>query len=332
MNSMRKTKRGVIYPTYVCNLRCRFCYYVDKLKKGAVSHEPLEKMIAEVDRLRVYYKLEYVDFCGGEPTVYPWVKELVKHCIDIKLQPCVITNCQRPSMLDELITLGLDDLLLSIEGVDEIHDYLVARKGAFNKVVETLELLWKREFKFRVNTVVMKQNLNHLEDLVDFLKSYNPRMINLIVFNPHYTVVWGQTQDIDFQARYSELASVLKSAIDKCDDLGIWTNVRYFPLCFMEGYEEHVCNWEQILYDPYEWDLVARRGWDRSEENYHKSISAMVAKSKKPPKCGQCANRSICSGIYEQYLSRFGDKEISPINGEKIIDPMFYRRQSGGWT
>ena len=41
--------------------------------------------------------------------------------------------------------------------------------------------------------------------------------------------------NIDFQARHSEIAPYLIEALEICDRVGYEVNVRYFPLCMMNG-------------------------------------------------------------------------------------------------
>jgi pyruvate-formate lyase-activating enzyme len=51
--------------------------------------------------------------------------------------------------------------------------------------------------------------------------------------------------------------------------------------------------------------------------------------SVQPPPCSRCAARSVCSGLYRDYVRTFGTQAVQPIAGPTITDPLhFIRKQS----
>jgi len=344
---MKMCKRGVIYPTMLCNLRCTFCYY-RFLKKE--KHRSFEDVRKELDKLKFYYNLEAVDITGGEPTVYPDIVKMVKYCSEINLKPTIITNAQRTNIFPKLIENGLDDLLISIHGYKPDHDKGVAKKGAYDQIMKTIKVLKEYDFKFRVNCTMTKFNYKNLPKYAKAMIKIEPRKINFICFNPHEGTDWAKINTVKFQAKYSEITPFLQKAIDILDASGIWVNVRYFPLCMMRGYEKHVCNFHQWQYDPYEWEYksgfkltkeqiseltkIARMtSFGKTDEE--KLLNYLVSWSTKNnlflPTCQKCRNYEICYGIYPQYLRRFGGKEFIPVPGKRIKDPIYYRRKDLRW-
>ncbi len=324
-----------------CNLNCEFCYYRFS-KKEEYDWELIKN---QLDKMKFYYNLEAVDITGGEPTVCSYIVNMVKYCKLIKLKPTIITNAQIPFIIEKCIDAGLDDLLISIHDLGKHYDEIT--KGSFKKLMKTVELCHKKRFKFRTNTVVTKHNLPRLTKIAKFIaEKVKPRIHNFIIFNPHEGTEWrDKVDEAKFQAKYSEIEPKLKKAIDILKKHKIWANVRYMPLCFMKGYEQHVCNFHQWQYDPYEWEY--KSGWNLKKEDYEdikekaiaegvfgtgdELIHNYIAKQNIKGniflnKCKHCVNRFICDGIYPQYARKFGLEEIKPLFGNIYIrDPMFYR-------
>lgn len=346
--------RGVMYITDFCNAKCPWCYYQSFLTDQPKNHLSLEELKSKVEKQRNYYNLGWTDLTGkGEPTLHPNITEIVKLCAEAKLKPTVITNGLLPNVVDKLIAVGLDDLLLSVHGVGEIHDSAVAVNGAFGKVLETLKVMEDRGFRFRTNTVLTKLNMENLPDLAEFLSKHNPKMVNFICFNPHEGTEWShQSLFPDFQAKYSEIRPHLSKAIDILTANNIWANVRYFPLCQLPGYEKHICNYHQHMYDPMEWNLCD--GFDLTKElmqqyvemakfegtygssDYEKLLNFLVPREVQgnfmTNCCRSCINFLICDGLYSVYTKRFGFQELSGVEGNLYLrDPIFYRLEDLRW-
>jgi molybdenum cofactor biosynthesis enzyme MoaA len=62
--------------TDACNFKCPYCNGVRDDVKGTL---PLKRAIEILD-LWIVQSLKNVRFSGGEPTLYPFLRELVGHC------------------------------------------------------------------------------------------------------------------------------------------------------------------------------------------------------------------------------------------------------------
>lgn len=335
----RICRRGVIYVTMICNLRCKFCYYYTLRKK---EHCKLKELKRQLYLYKHYFGLDSVDITGGEPTIYPYIREIVNSCKEIGLKSCIITNGQTPDTISELIDLGLNDLLISVHDLKKDYDSLVQAQGAFRRLLKTIKICHKKNFSFRTNTTVTKFNLSRLIKIAHFLKNeVKPRIHNWILFNPHEGTLWSVENTISFQPKYSEAATQIKKAIDILKP--IWSNVKYIPLCFMKGYEHHVCNFMQWQYDPYEWEYRSMnmlsnkkvlkiiknyKGFGISIEKFFNAWSKRITRHNIiTDKCKKCSNVEICRQQYPQYVRRFGDAEFKPYLGKLILDSMCYREK-----
>jgi MoaA/NifB/PqqE/SkfB family radical SAM enzyme len=355
-NYINITQRGVIYPTFSCNINCEFCYY--KFKHERKQRPFNDDVKKELDTGKNFYKLQYIDISGGEPTVYKELVPMVEYCRDIDIRPTIITNGQRPEKIEDLINAGLEDALISYHDIGEHYNTVTNTKKGYSKLTDTIEAFQKNNFSFRTNTILTKLNMERLPAIAqDLAENIKTRIANFIAFNPHGGTGWSDLDDpnIPFQEQYSVIAPYLKEAINILMQNNIFANVRYFPLCCLSGYEKHICNFHQWQWDPYEWNLrsglyLKKRYWNQKIHLYllFSSIKARNSTEKKYlyltkksscggniflPTCKQCACYHICDGIYPQYFKRYGGDEFKPIvMDEKIHDPLYFRREDLRWN
>ena len=338
------TRRTVLYPTMLCNLKCPFCYYRYLQKSTHRDFEDLKKI---VDSWKNYY-IDSVDITGGEPTIFPKIVDLVKYIKERKYKTTIITNATLPGLIPKLAEAGLDEFLISIHGYPELHETMVDAK-TWPRVKNFLKTSEDYDIPFRINCVVTKVNYKGLEKTAKFFLNLNTKIVNFIVFNPHPGTLWSDKINIPHQESYSKMSTEIKKAIDILDK-DIWVNVRYIPICTMKDYEEHVTNFIQSMYEPYEWECLSQFGitkekvkelapslrgkvfgtWDLEiVMNYFRRRD--IQKNIWSKKCWSCSNRFICDGIYPQYYKRFTDKEFIPYKGEVKIDPITYRLKDLRW-
>ena len=241
------SKRFRMFVGPYCNEDCKFCYYREYLhnRELSCSTDFLKKQLEFGFRVGA----RVVDFSGGEPTIRQDLPELIRYARDLGYETiAIITNGIRPSnekYLNELISSGLNDMLISIHGINRMHDNIVQLNGAFNKIKTLLEQLNRLNFRFRTNTVIVKDNVAQLAEVSAWIASYGPKAMNFIFFNDFYP-----NEDNSLLPDLDEASLAVKKAIDLAQKNVPKITVRYAPLCYMKGYEKFVCNYPQRPYDP----------------------------------------------------------------------------------
>ena len=203
---------------------------------------------------------------------------------------------------------------------------------------------------FRTNTTLTATSVAAIEPIVDYLLEHRPHIINLIAFNPHDGTLWANRVNLKFQARYSDMAAAAKYCIDRAERAGIWVNVRYMPLCFMDGYEAHVCNFKQWQFDPFEWEFFSSNlrtdagdllraaqeahafGPTETEQLYHHLMEISTRNNVRVATCASCRLSAICDGIYPQYARALGTDEFCGVHGDAIVDPLAFRVMDQRWA
>ena len=171
-----------------CNMRCGFCFATFQdvkremnLPKGHLSEE---KCISVVDLL-AKAGFEKINFAGGEPTLCPWLPNLIMQAKNYGLVTSIVTNGSRVTAqwLDDLQG-SLDWIALSIDTVDLEKLKLLGRAIGGNKPLTEEEYLHiisaiKRcAIRLKINTVVT--SVTWQDDLTSFIRAAKPERWKLL--------------------------------------------------------------------------------------------------------------------------------------------------------
>ncbi len=254
-------RRGVLWIGQTCNLRCHFCYFLDKI---ADSHHPehafmpLEKIQAMCRTLVDVYGNNAVDIQGGEPTIYRHIVPLLEYCNAIGLKPTLISNGFALASRDkcrQLQDAGVYDFLLSVHGLGARYDKVVRVPGAADRMQRAIANLADLGVPFRFNTVLCQEALPDLMDVARLAVDRGARAVNFIAFNPFVDQSQGNKRSLENVPRYSDAVDHLLPVLDYLEAHEVEANVRYLPFClFPERYRKYVQNFQQIIYDLHEWE------------------------------------------------------------------------------
>ncbi len=255
------TRRGVLWLGQTCNIRCHFCYFLDRIADKEHLEHPfmeLEKAKAICHDLRFKYGNTSIDIQGGEPTIWRHINDLVAYCAEIGLYPTLITNAialAKKHKAEELEAAGVRDLLISVHALGETYDDIVGLPGGSEKQLQGIENCIEVGIPFRFNCVLSKKAIPQFEAIAELAVAKGARAVNFLAFNPFEDQAMGGHRSTENVPRYSEVAPALNRALDILDAAGVEANVRYFPICMVEPrHRKSMYNFQQLSYDPHEWD------------------------------------------------------------------------------
>ena len=255
------TRRGVVWLGQTCNLRCHFCYSLDRIENAKHPEHPfmsLEKAREIFRTLREVYGNTAVDIQGGEPTLWPGILDLVRYAREIGLVPTIITNGLLLADRERCVAFreaGLRDFLVSVQGLGALHDAVVGLEGAFDKQMRALRNLQEVGIPFRFNCVMSKAATPQLPALATLAIETGALAVNFLTFNPFEDQLHAGVRTDQNVPRYGEVSGPLDQALDRLEAAGIEANVRYFPLCMVaERHRKSMYNFKQLPYDHHEWD------------------------------------------------------------------------------
>lgn len=349
----QRTKRVKIVTGLKCNIQCVFCYYRDNLKAPNRKLEEIKQDLLYARR----HGITEVDFSGGEPTIHPGLNELIEDAKKMGIERVsIISNGWRLADREYMKSLkasGLNEVLFSLHGpTEEIHEGLTATKGTFERISRAFANAADEGLMIRTNTVVNRINFEKLSQLCEFVIPFRPAQVNFITVND-----WCFAKHLvdKLMVRYSEMSPRLKEACDLLDKHVEAVNVRYIPFCFMQGYERFVCDHRQAPFDRFEWVprvrarleeqnsawkylgilgygfFVGGAGKRMGQEPLADLLDDCVTEAlrkyyyTKSLQCKKCSLERICDAVENTYAGKFGLDQLSPIEGDKISDPMFFR-------
>jgi MoaA/NifB/PqqE/SkfB family radical SAM enzyme len=181
------THRGVLWLGLRCDVRCTFCYdeHVPAPQKAWLG---TGDAIAALEKFRFYYRNEFVDFMGGEPTLHPAILDIVAHAASIGLRPTVITHgmhLARPERAAAFAHAGVHDFLVSIHGLGDTAGAIHSRgKNNAARQMQALDNLRALGVPFRFNVTMIRDNLTQLEDIAALAADKGARVVNFLTFNP----------------------------------------------------------------------------------------------------------------------------------------------------
>lgn len=167
-----------------CNLRCSYCFYLDKSalypesKKHRMSFEVLEKIIFS------YMTTEQpqYSFCwqGGEPALMgiDFFRRVIQLQEKYGKRGAVVTNSLQTNgtMIDDEFATFLSKynflVGISLDGHREAHDkYRISASGhgSHPAVLRTIEILKKRNVDFNILTLISSVNVNRAKQIYHYL-------------------------------------------------------------------------------------------------------------------------------------------------------------------
>lgn len=178
-----------------CNLRCTYCYYLDKkalypsAKKTLMSDNILEKYI--IQHLESSEPVISFSWHGGEPLLagLNFYKKVVNLQKRHKPQGSIVMNgIQTNGTLlndewcrffkSENFTVGI-----SLDGPERFHDrqrLTVDRKPVFSKVMNGLRILQKFRIPVEILCVVSSANVEHPGEIYNFFKASGAQYLSFL--------------------------------------------------------------------------------------------------------------------------------------------------------
>ena len=234
----------MLEPLYTCNLACIGCAverHTGKLK----DRLPLAACLKAADDCGA----PAVSICGGEPTVYPELPELIAGIIARRRHIYLCTN----ALLLDTKVFGVIPphkrltINVHLDGMRDTHDKVCARDGVFDKAIAMIQEGKRRGYDVITNTTVFKEtDVEEVRELCDLLTGLG---VDGILVSPgyHYESV---ARDI-FLVR-GEIQEKFKQLI------GLSRRYRFHStpmfLEFAAGLREYPCSpWSTVTYTPNGW-------------------------------------------------------------------------------
>lgn len=223
-----------------CNLHCRHCGS-DCTDDRGEKDMPLEDFLKAVDTIpkESIGKRFTVVLTGGEPLLR---KDLETAGREIRRRGMGWGMVSNGWLYDEekhrqLMSAGMGTLTISLDGLEENHDWMRGRDGSYAKTMKAIELAAKEQrLNFDVVSCVNKRNLKQLQELHDRLASLGVRQWRIFTIIP----IGRACHDAELHLSNEEFVELMEFIKHKRDHRESSMNVTYSCEGYLGRYEWEV--------------------------------------------------------------------------------------------
>ncbi|HEY1677966.1 MAG TPA: pyrroloquinoline quinone biosynthesis protein PqqE [Candidatus Sulfotelmatobacter sp.] len=165
--------------THRCPLHCVYCS--NPLQLAGTASELSTAEWTSVFQQAGKLGMLHAHFTGGEPLARTDLVELIAAARGAGLYTNLITsgiglNEQR---LQTLVDAGLDHIQISFQDSREEAANWIAGAKAHAHKIELSKAIRRHKIAFTVNLVVHRQNLDHLEEMIEFIEQLEPERVEI---------------------------------------------------------------------------------------------------------------------------------------------------------
>jgi hopanoid biosynthesis associated radical SAM protein HpnH len=276
----------MLEPLYTCNLACVGCAterHTGKLK----DRIPVERCLQAVDQCGA----PVVSLCGGEPTLYPELVELLEGIIRRKRH---IYLCTNGLLLDEKVFGVVEPsphltVNIHLDGMRATHDAVCAKEGVFDKAIEMLREAKRRGYHVMANTTIFKQtDVSEIEELCRFLTTAG---VDGILLSPGYHY---ESVERDIFLTREEIHAKFLRILEFRNRFPIHSTPMFLE--FAAGLRNYDCSpWSTVTYTPRGWKgpcyLIGEK-FSQDWEEFWNETDWDYWESRRDERCQNCAMHS----------------------------------------
>lgn len=152
--------------TFACNMKCIHC----GTSAGTARHDELttDEALNLVDEL-AELGCKSLTISGGEPLLRKDWRELASRAKEHDMTTYLITNgyAVTPEVADDIFRLGFKRVGVSIDGLEEVHNYIRQRSDSFARCMKAIDIFGERGVEYCVVTQVSNANLGELDAMYE---------------------------------------------------------------------------------------------------------------------------------------------------------------------
>jgi hopanoid biosynthesis associated radical SAM protein HpnH len=298
-NAVKGNKRYpfvlMLEPLYTCNLACIGCAterHTGKLR----DRLPVETCLKALDDCGA----PAVSICGGEPTVYPELPELVAGIIERKRHIYLCTNAllMEEKVFGKVPPHKRLTVNVHLDGMRETHDFVCARDGVFEKAIAMIAESKRRGYHVITNTTVFREtDIDEVEELCETLCAMG---IDGMLISPGYHY---ESVEADIFLTRDDIRRKFERVLELSKQYRLTSTPMFLE--FAAGRRDYPCSpWSTVTFTPRGWKgpcyLIGKRyTWDWEE--FWTGTDWDYWESRQDELCANCAMHSgfEASGVME---------------------------------
>lgn len=175
-----RQKHELINLFWECTLRCNFnCKHCGSKAGGSsfsdeLNTEEIKKVFSGIAK-DFNPRFIFVSITGGEPLLRKDIFEVMGFANKLGFTWGMVSNGYliSDSVINEMKKSGMSSLVISIDGLENIHDSFRNQKGSFKKAIKAVELVSNANFlkELNITTTIHKKNIFQLEEMYNIFKN-----------------------------------------------------------------------------------------------------------------------------------------------------------------
>lgn len=178
----------------ICNLHCKMCdvgtkssstNFAVNLTGTQPMNMPPELFRRIADQAARYYPRVKIGYAFTEPLIYPHLEETLRYASDKHLYTAITTNALNlPQKAEILASSGLNELFISLDGPQDIHNATRGHKSSYQRAIAGIEqLLTISHIPVSVFCVITEWNIGHLHTFLENLRRLPLKHVGLLHAN-----------------------------------------------------------------------------------------------------------------------------------------------------
>ncbi|SMC25357.1 radical SAM additional 4Fe4S-binding SPASM domain-containing protein [Clostridium acidisoli DSM 12555] len=291
--------------TSKCNQKCLHCFMGNELNTKELNVNIIKNVINDLSSIGV----KTIALTGGEATLHPNFKEIIKMISSVNINIAVLTNGL--FLDDETLKIFKDynvDVRIPILGINENHDYITGVKGSFYKCTNNIKKLKEYGVNVMITSTVMEINKTEMNEIKTIADNLDIHFENGPIFpignakknwrklipKNYQTIINGchsSAQDINTQKESKKNKSIyLPNKISKYIDCGtkniaITSSGNYVPCLLLRDNEFNMGS----IFDNSLKSLISQKN-----NKFNAVQKKMSINNTKP--CNSCETRHVCKG------------------------------------
>lgn len=276
----------MLEPLYTCNLACLGCS-TERHTGRLEDRLPVETCLKAVDDSGA----PMVSICGGEPTLYPELDELVKGIIARRRHIYLCTNAL---VLDEKVFGKIAPhkrltINVHLDGMRETHDKVCAREGVFDKAVSMMKEAKRLGYHVITNSTIFREtDVEEVEELCQFVTDLG---IDGMLLSPGYHY---ESVEREIFLLKEEIQEKFKHVLAMSKRFRLQSTPMFLE--FAAGLRDYRCSpWSTVTFTPLGWKgpcyLIGKKHYQEFDEFWN-DVDWDYWESRQDPLCQSCAMHS----------------------------------------
>jgi MoaA/NifB/PqqE/SkfB family radical SAM enzyme len=271
--------------TTKCNQDCLFCLIKGSPEVNLSFKDVILKLKKARNQGAVFLSID-----GGEPTLLPYFKKLIKQSISLGFKKIVIkTNGWGFSNYDFAKDILINNqhiirINLSLHGPNtKIHDYLAQTPGSFKIAIKAARNIIKLQGDLIANIVICSKNYKFLLPYINLIEDLKIKEVIFLFIASRGNAL----KNTFLIPKIENTIPFVKRAISYADLRGIYVALTFFPFCCLDNYS---------LTHAVEFHMPSSiESFDELAKEHYKS-----------KECRKCKYYDKCPGVWKEYYKLKG--------------------------